>query len=45
MAHSASYLMGSRTLSPWVKRPGRQSDNSLPSGAEVKKTRIYTFMA
>jgi hypothetical protein len=30
------------TLSPWVKRPGREADHSPPSNAEVKKTWIYT---
>jgi hypothetical protein len=29
-------------LSPGVKRPGRETDHSLPTSAEVKKTWIYT---
>jgi hypothetical protein len=38
-------------LSPWVKRPVREADHSLPTSAEVKKTWIctstppYAFMA
>jgi hypothetical protein len=30
------------TLSPWVKRQGREADNSPQSGAQVKKMWIYT---
>jgi hypothetical protein len=30
------------TLSPGVKRQGREGDHSLPANAEVKKMRIYT---
>jgi hypothetical protein len=30
------------TLSPGVKRPGREADHSLPTSAEVKKIWIYT---
>jgi hypothetical protein len=29
------------TLSPGVKRPGRETDHSLPTSAEVKKMWIY----
>jgi hypothetical protein len=29
-------------LSPWVKRPDRETDNSPPTNAEVKKIWIYT---
>jgi hypothetical protein len=29
-------------LPPGVKRPGRESDHSLPTSAEVKKMWIYT---
>jgi hypothetical protein len=29
-------------LSPGVKRPGREADQSPPASAEVKKMRIYT---
>jgi hypothetical protein len=29
-------------LSPGIKRPGRESDHSTPTSAEVKKTWIYT---
>jgi hypothetical protein len=32
-------------LSPGVKRPGREDDNSPPSIAEVKKTWVYTSTA
>jgi hypothetical protein len=31
-----------RTLTPGVKRPGREADHSFPASAEVKKMRIYT---
>jgi hypothetical protein len=31
------------TLSPGVKRPGRETDHSPPTSAEVKKMWIYTF--
>jgi hypothetical protein len=33
---------GYRGLSPGVKRPGRESDHSPPTSAEVKKTWVYT---
>jgi hypothetical protein len=32
----------SGALSPVVKRPGRESDHSIPASAEVKKIWIYT---
>jgi hypothetical protein len=35
-ARPASYLMGTRGSSPGVKRPGRETDYSPPSSAEVK---------
>jgi hypothetical protein len=34
--HPASYLMDTGSLSPEVKRSGRETDNSPPSNAEVK---------
>jgi hypothetical protein len=36
-AHPASYPMGSRGSSLGVKRPGRETDHSPPSSAEVKE--------
>jgi hypothetical protein len=36
-AHRSSYPMGARDSFPGVKRPGRESDHSPPSGAEVKE--------
>jgi hypothetical protein len=41
-AHPASYPMGIGALSLGVKRSGREADHSLPTGAEVEKTWIYT---
>jgi hypothetical protein len=35
--HPASYPMGTRGSFPGVKRPGRESDHSPPSSAEVKE--------
>jgi hypothetical protein len=35
--HPASYPMGTRALSLWVKRPGREADHSPPSSVEVKE--------
>jgi hypothetical protein len=32
----------SGALAQGVKRPGRDADHSLPTSAEVKKTRVYT---
>jgi hypothetical protein len=34
--------MGTGDLSLGVKRPGRETDNSLPTNAEVKKMWVYT---
>jgi hypothetical protein len=31
-------------LSPGVKQPGPEVDHSLPTSAEVKKTRVYVHM-
>jgi len=36
-AHPASYTVGTRALSLGVKRPGRETDHSPPSSAEVKE--------
>jgi hypothetical protein len=36
-AHPASYPMGTRALSPEVKRLEREADHSPPSSAKVKK--------
>jgi hypothetical protein len=36
--HPTSYPMGTGTLSPGVKRPEREADNSPPSSAKVKKS-------
>jgi hypothetical protein len=36
-AHPASYPMGAGTLSPGVKRPGRESDHSPPTTTELKR--------
>jgi hypothetical protein len=41
-AHPTSYPMGTGTLSPGVKRQGREADYSPPVSAEVKKMWIYT---
>jgi len=40
-AHSASYRMGTRALSPKEKRQGREANNSPPSSAEVKNAWSY----
>jgi hypothetical protein len=40
--HPASYPMGTRDSFPGVKRPGRETDNSPPSSAEVKNAWSYT---
>jgi hypothetical protein len=40
-AHPAYYRMGTKALSPGVKRPGREADHSSPTSTEVKKTWIY----
>jgi hypothetical protein len=36
-AHPTSYPMGTRGSLPGAKRPGRESDHSPPSSAEVKE--------
>jgi hypothetical protein len=36
-AHPVSYPMGNGALSLGVKLPGRETDHSLPSSAEVKE--------
>jgi hypothetical protein len=41
-SHPVSYQLGLGALSPAVKRPGREADHSPPTGAEVRKTWIYT---
>jgi hypothetical protein len=40
--HPTSYPMGIGDLSPGIKRPGSEADNSPPASAEVKKIWIYT---
>jgi hypothetical protein len=40
--HPTSYPMGTGGRFPGVKRPGRESDNSPPARAKVKKMSIYT---
>jgi hypothetical protein len=37
-AHPTSYPMGTGAISSEVKRPGRESDNSRPTSAQVKNT-------
>jgi hypothetical protein len=39
-AYQDSYSMGTRSLSPGVKGPGRETGHSSPTSAEVKKTQI-----
>jgi hypothetical protein len=34
--------MGAGTLSPGVKRQGREADHSAPASGEVKKMWVYT---
>jgi hypothetical protein len=41
--HPTSYPIGTGARSPGVKRPGRETDHSTPTNAEVKKIWIYTF--
>jgi hypothetical protein len=41
-AHPTSYTMGTGASSLGVKRPGREADHSPPTGAEAKKTWVYT---
>jgi hypothetical protein len=33
--------MGKKGSFPWVKRPGREADHSVPTSSEVKKTWMY----
>jgi hypothetical protein len=40
--HPTSYPMDTGALSPGVKRPGREADQSPPASVEVKKMWIYT---
>jgi hypothetical protein len=40
--HTTSYPMVIGALPPAVKRPGRETDHSPPTSAEVKKTWTYT---
>jgi hypothetical protein len=42
-AHPASYPMGTEGSFSGIKRPGRETDHSPPSSAEVKNTWSYTF--
>jgi hypothetical protein len=41
-AHLASYPICTGVVSPGVKRPGREADQSSPSNAEVKNALSYT---
>jgi hypothetical protein len=41
-AHTASYPMGTRDSSLWVKWPGHEADHSPPSSVEVKNVWSYT---
>jgi hypothetical protein len=41
---SRIHPMGTGTLSLGVKRPGRETDNSPPASAEIKKMKIYTSL-
>jgi len=41
-AHPASFSVGTGAFIPVVKRPGRESDHSPPSTAEVKDVWCYT---
>jgi hypothetical protein len=40
--HPASYSIGTRVSFPGVRRPGRESDHSPPSSAEVRNEWNYT---
>jgi hypothetical protein len=40
--HPASYLMGTRNISPGIKRPEFEADHSPPTSAEVKKLRMHS---
>jgi hypothetical protein len=44
-APPASYPVGTWGSFPGVKRPGRETDHSPPSNAEVKNAWSYTFAA
>jgi hypothetical protein len=35
-------IIDNRTLSPGIKRPGREADHSTPSGPEVKNAWSYS---
>jgi hypothetical protein len=41
LQYAASYPVGTEGSLPGIKRPGRESDHSPPTSAEVKKTWIY----
>jgi hypothetical protein len=41
-SYPASYQMGTRDFSMWIKRPGREADHSPLSSAEVKNAWSYT---
>jgi hypothetical protein len=41
--HPASYKLGMTALSPGVKRPVREADQSPPISVEIKNTWIYTL--
>jgi hypothetical protein len=43
--HLNSYYMVTGAFSPGLKRSGRETDNSSPNSAEVKKKWIYTSTA
>jgi hypothetical protein len=40
----SSYTQGTGLFPPGVKRPGRETDDSPPTSAEVKETCIYTHI-
>jgi hypothetical protein len=40
--HKTSYTMGTGSSFPGIQRPGRETDHSTPTSAEVKKMWIYT---
>jgi hypothetical protein len=44
-AHPASYTMGYGSVSPWLKRPVREADNSPPYNAEVKNGGVIPPLA
>jgi hypothetical protein len=41
-AHSASYSMGTGSITPGVNRPELKADHSPPSSSEVKNKWSYT---